>query len=90
MTTITGSAAREECYALCHIFGIKFKVARDWTEGGWTHSLYSVSEDGLLVRQETVNGFDVKIWRASIQRLLRARGSIGKRRSAWSTRGRAK
>lgn len=63
---------REECYALCHIFNVRFKVVTDWTEGGWTHQLFTVDhpDSCLLIRQETINGCDPATWRASIERLL--------------------
>lgn len=62
----------DELYALCHIFGIKFKVVADWRDGGWVHCLYSVNEARFLFRQEVVNGLDTEAWRASIKRLLSA------------------
>jgi hypothetical protein len=63
----------DELYALCHIFGIKFNLVADWSDGGWVHLLYLVTENGLVIRQQTVNGLNADAWRATIGRLLSAR-----------------
>jgi hypothetical protein len=67
------NAQCEECYAICHIFGIKFKVVCE--PNGlrlrhWIHQLWTVSPEGNVIRQVTIEDTNPEAWRAAIKRLL--------------------
>lgn len=65
---------REECYALCHIFGVKFRLITI-PDGArmrhYIHHLYTLGESGGLLRQITIEDCNPAAWRAAIKRLLR-------------------
>jgi len=59
-------AKRDECIATCHVFGVKCELA----QFGTFHWIYTVTAAGMVDRQCTVQGYDVKTWREAIKRLL--------------------